>query len=100
MNFSQPERPDHPAELALITFCESRIFGADELKKRIRQLDAELADFLDTLEKFGALDLHLNPVGLMLAAQEEKIRSNGEKSDLLESLQPSRNAATSTDKVE
>jgi hypothetical protein len=87
-NYSdKPSRPSDPAEAALITFCEGRLFAPDEVKRRIRALDAPLADLLDTLEEFNALALNLNPVGLMLVAHEETIRNGGQRSDLFDHLE-------------
>lgn len=87
-NYSTPprDRPSDPAEIALVTFCENKAISAEQLKTRIRSLDPQLADLLDTLEKFDATAITLNPVGLMLVAQEETIRANGIKSDLFADL--------------
>jgi hypothetical protein len=83
---NQPAWPTDPAEAELITFCVTRLFTPEQLQRRIRGLDTPLADILDTLEEFNALALNLNPVGLMLVAQEETIRGNGRRSDLFDYL--------------
>lgn len=82
----KPKRPSDTAEAALITFCQGRLYSPDEIKLRIRALDAPLAGLFDTLEEFNALALNLNPVGLMLVAHEETIRGGGQRSDLFEHL--------------
>lgn len=85
---SGTDKSEDERENTLVTFCQDRIISAEELKVQIRTINPDLADFLDTLEKFDALQLLLNPVGLMLAAQEETVRSNGEKSLFMELLEP------------
>lgn len=91
--FHTPTVPDDPKEQALVTFCQSRMLSTEQFKSRVRSMDPEMADFFDTLDKFQALALDLNPIGLMLAAQEETIRANGQKSELFEQLDVAQPAA-------
>ena len=83
--YSAPELPENPGEAALVKFCLNRIISTQSLKDRISESAPELATLLDTVERFDGFALDLNPVGLMLAAQEETLRT-GIKSDLFEDL--------------
>jgi hypothetical protein len=85
---SDDDKDRDEREKVLLNFCQDRMISAEVLKDRIKVMNPDLADLFDTLEKFGALQIILNPVGLMLAAQEETIRSNGEKSQFMELLEP------------
>jgi hypothetical protein len=81
--------PESDEEKALIQFVRSRLISHEELAQRIRELNPELADFLDILDRNEVLSLRLNPVGMMLAAQEEMHRKPGEVSSLLQFFEPS-----------
>jgi hypothetical protein len=81
--------PESDVEKELVKFVQSRLISQEELATRIRGLNPELADLLDILDRNGVLALKLNPVGMMLAAQEEMHRKPGQTSELLRFFEPS-----------
>jgi hypothetical protein len=59
----------------LRTMIQQRSLTVEEFQQKVKELKPELADFLDYIERTGAMSFHLHPVGFVLAQHEIKARA-------------------------
>lgn len=64
-----------PVEEKLRELVLQRTLTVDQFKAEVAAVKPELANFLDFIQRKGALNFHLNPVGYVLAQHEIKTRA-------------------------